>query len=300
MVKYKYDAWGKCQTTVVNSNASSIAELNPFRYRSYYYDTETNLYFLKTRYYDPEIGRFMTIDDLSYLDPNTINGLNLYAYCGNNPVTRIDPLGRDWWNPFTWDWGGMFNSIGNAFSTAGQWISNNIFNPIGSFFANNWDLIAGIGLLAVAVGISIITFGSGAPILGLIVGAVAGGIVGSAFGALGAAVSGGNILQGAFTGLFVGAFGGVTGWAALAGAAGLSLINDRINGKSAGIDSVLRATISGLTAGIFAGASNGWSNLVNQEITELCVKSVSSTLFAFVFSGHNFVADAIINKFSLW
>ena len=78
------------QTTVLTSAASTIANLNPFRYRSYYYDTETSLYFLKTRYYDPEIGRFMTIDDLSYLDPDSINGLNLYAYCGDNPVNCVD------------------------------------------------------------------------------------------------------------------------------------------------------------------------------------------------------------------
>lgn len=93
MVKYRYDAWGNCNTTVVDPNASTIANLNPFRYRSYYYDTETGFYFLKTRYYDPEIGRFMTIDDIGYLDPGSINGLNLYAYCINNPLTYSDPLG---------------------------------------------------------------------------------------------------------------------------------------------------------------------------------------------------------------
>ena len=100
VVKYKYNAWGKCQTTVVDSSATAIAELNPFRYRSYYYDTETNLYFLKTRYYDPEIGRFITIDDISYLDPDSINGLNLYAYCGNNPVMLSDSYGCSAW----WEW----------------------------------------------------------------------------------------------------------------------------------------------------------------------------------------------------
>ena len=94
VVKYKYDAWGKCQTTVVDSSAAEIANINPFRYRGYYYDTETNLYFLKTRYYDPEIGRFMTIDDISYLDPDSINGLNLYAYCLNNPIIYSDPTGH--------------------------------------------------------------------------------------------------------------------------------------------------------------------------------------------------------------
>ena len=97
VVKYKYDAWGNCH--VLNADGSEITDsnhigiLNPFRYRSYYYDTETNLYFLKTRYYNPEIGRFMTIDDLSYLDPDSINGLNLYAYCGNNPIKYCDPSG---------------------------------------------------------------------------------------------------------------------------------------------------------------------------------------------------------------
>ena len=47
---------------------------------------ETGLYYLQSRYYDPETGRFVTIDDIAYLAPNTVNGLNLYAYCGNNPV----------------------------------------------------------------------------------------------------------------------------------------------------------------------------------------------------------------------
>ena len=93
VVKYMYDAWGVCTTVVIDENATDIANLNPFRYRSYYFDTETNLYFLKTRYYDPEICRFITIDDISYLAPDTINGLNLYAYCKNNPILYYDPIG---------------------------------------------------------------------------------------------------------------------------------------------------------------------------------------------------------------
>ena len=93
MVEYKYDAWGKCVVDASTTNIT-LANLNPFRYRGYYYDTETNLYFLQTRYYDPEVGRFITIDDLSYLDPETINGLNLYAYCGNNPVMGVDKTGN--------------------------------------------------------------------------------------------------------------------------------------------------------------------------------------------------------------
>ncbi|MBP3437012.1 MAG: RHS repeat-associated core domain-containing protein [Clostridia bacterium] len=91
------DGGGYCK--VLNADGSEITDdthigiVNPFRYRSYYYDIGIGLYFLKTRYYDPEIGRFMTIDDLSYLDPESINGLNLYAYCLNNPVNCVDPNG---------------------------------------------------------------------------------------------------------------------------------------------------------------------------------------------------------------
>ena len=61
--------------------------------RGYYYDTETELYFLKTRYYDPEIGRFISADSIEYADPEHVNGLNLYAYCNNNPIMNVDPSG---------------------------------------------------------------------------------------------------------------------------------------------------------------------------------------------------------------
>ena len=93
VVQYKYDAWGNVITEVIDEAHAAIAELNPFRYRSYYYDPETNLYYLNTRYYDPETGRFISQDDVSYLDPESVNGLNLYAYCGNNPVMNVDPNG---------------------------------------------------------------------------------------------------------------------------------------------------------------------------------------------------------------
>jgi RHS repeat-associated protein len=95
VVRYTYDSWGNHDITVLDSSCEQLANLNPFRYRGYYYDTETDLYFLKTRYYDPEIGCFISIDGISYLNPNAINGLNLYAYCSNNPVMSVDYDGTE-------------------------------------------------------------------------------------------------------------------------------------------------------------------------------------------------------------
>ena len=90
MVQYWYDAWGNHKVVSANGTAitssTHIGNVNPFRYRGYYYDTETDLYFLQTRYYDPEVGRFLNRDSVQYADPQTLGGLNLYAYCLNNPV----------------------------------------------------------------------------------------------------------------------------------------------------------------------------------------------------------------------
>ena len=76
--------------------------MNSIRYRSYYYDTETGFYYLQSRYYDPAIRRFINPDDIANLAANgDIASLNLYAYCGNNPVARSDDGGNikevNWW-----------------------------------------------------------------------------------------------------------------------------------------------------------------------------------------------------------
>ena len=110
VIEYIYDVRVNHTVLIANgqeidkSDVGHIGNKNPFRYRSYYFDTETELYYLKSRYYDPELGRFITIDDITYLDPETINGLNLYAYCGNNPIMRTDENGNAWWH---WLIGGL-------------------------------------------------------------------------------------------------------------------------------------------------------------------------------------------------
>ena len=93
---YIYDAWGKV-LSVTENTTNNIGAKNAIRYRGYYYDTESNLYYLNARYYDPQIKRFISADGT--LGANSdIFGYNLYAYCGNNPVNRIDPSGEAWWH----------------------------------------------------------------------------------------------------------------------------------------------------------------------------------------------------------
>ena len=96
--KYVYDAYGRhkvlTSTLEEDLDESSVGNLNPFRYRGYYYDRILGLYFLTSRYYDPEIGRFISPDSLEYLDPENVNGLNLYSYCNNDPVNYSDGSGH--------------------------------------------------------------------------------------------------------------------------------------------------------------------------------------------------------------
>ena len=85
VVKYTYDAWGKVLSTT-GSLASTLGTVQPFRYRGYVYDVETGLYYLRSRYYNPEWGRFINADTL-------MKG-NLYRYCHNSPISRIDFSGN--------------------------------------------------------------------------------------------------------------------------------------------------------------------------------------------------------------
>ena len=74
-----------------------MANLNPLRYRGYFYDSDTGLYYLQSRYYDPETGRFINADNQLSTGGN-LTGLNLFTYCGNNPMNRIDPTGEAWYH----------------------------------------------------------------------------------------------------------------------------------------------------------------------------------------------------------
>ena len=87
VAEYKYNAFGKI---LYNSNPNLY---NPFMYKGYYYDEETQLYWVSSRYYSPELCRWISPDCVCYLNPTSINGLNLYSYCYNDPINYIDSSG---------------------------------------------------------------------------------------------------------------------------------------------------------------------------------------------------------------
>ena len=129
VVRYQYNSWGKV-TSTQDTSGVSLATLNPFRYRKYVYDPETGLYCLGSRYYDPEVGRFVNADDFETLtyQMDSVQGKNLYQYCFNNPVNMEDEDGG-------WP----------------KWVTG-----------INW---LATGVTAVCIGISVLTCGVASPVM---------------------------------------------------------------------------------------------------------------------------------------
>ena len=97
VVRYTYDSWGQL-VKIGGTLKDKVGARNPFRYRGYYYDVETGLYYCCSRYYDPAIRRFISADDTQVLRDNLdmLGAKNLYAYCDDNPITRNDIDGQLW------------------------------------------------------------------------------------------------------------------------------------------------------------------------------------------------------------
>lgn len=114
MVEYQYDAWG----VLLGKSGSlkdTIGTLNPFRYRGYVYDEETGLYCLRSRYYNPEWKRLINADRF-IVTRKGICGNNVFAYCGNNPINRIDTAGMFF--------SSILNTLSNAWSSIKEWAAN--------------------------------------------------------------------------------------------------------------------------------------------------------------------------------
>ena len=182
VAKYTYDAWGKLLSVRDGNNANvtsatHIANLNPFRYRGYIYDTETGLYYLNSRYYDASVGRFISPDGQLAGVGGELLGYNMYAYCFNNPINMTDETGA-----WPWDWATKLVAA-----------------------------VAVVAVVAVVAAVCVTTCGAGSVVAAAAVGAAKGAAVGFAVGAASGAAIGyatTGTLEGTLNGMADGALSG--------------------------------------------------------------------------------------------
>ena len=127
LVSYTYDAWGNATISYSNNGQYTNAAHNPFRYRGYYFDTDLGLYYLGTRYYDANTGRFISADSVIAGVGGSIHGYNMFAYCFNNPVNMSDSSGH---------WPQWMKDVAN-------WVNDNIIQPVANFFSQSTNTISG-------------------------------------------------------------------------------------------------------------------------------------------------------------
>ena len=157
VVEYKYDGYGNI-ISIIDRTTNNIGEKNPYRYRSYYFDTETSWYYLNSRYYDSSIGRFITMDEVEYLGvTGTIFSYNLYSYCEGNPVMGYDPMGN--WN-LSELWDEMVSRLKHTVSIFGRIIISTINNielevEAGVGFGGSYGISTGEGSIEVSAGYTI-------------------------------------------------------------------------------------------------------------------------------------------------
>jgi len=206
---------------------TSLAHLNPMRFKGYYWDQSCQMYYLQSRFYDSEICRFISADDIDYLDSDNIGGLNLFAYCLNNPIM-------------------MFDSDGNM----PRWVRT--------------GLIVGAAVLAVAA-IGAVTVLSGGTLLPVLVGAGIGAVIGGGVSAGFQYITTGTIdwhqvIVDAAIGGVLGAFGGSSiskiGMMGASGSLGFgsSIATDFVNGDAINWGSAMLSGILGVGLAFFGGA----------------------------------------------
>ena len=115
VVEYTYDAWGNI-LSISGSMKDTLGKANPLRYRGYVYDDETGLYYLQSRYYDPQTHRFLNADEFPATGQGVL-GNNMFAYCGNNPIIRADSEGT-WWHL----------AVGAIVGVVSQYVSDVVYN----------------------------------------------------------------------------------------------------------------------------------------------------------------------------
>ncbi len=144
IAEYVYDAWGKCTITC---DCCGVADVNPYRYRGYYYDDEIGLYYLQSRYYNPAIARFINTDEAVFgiCLTELITSHNLFAYTDNSPVVNVDKNGFYGYSAYA------VSSTMYAQMTAMAAAATSLMVSIKAFVAMIWNIFVVVSLLLIAI-----------------------------------------------------------------------------------------------------------------------------------------------------
>ena len=151
LVHYLYDAYGNT-IEIIDNSSNSLATINPFRYKGYYYDVETGYFRLSSKYYSPELGRFIQPTDVSTFNLLNINGLNLYSYANNNPIGFMysspgfsGGAGGELVSLIASSVGGLNSVYHGAISNSSKWhFDPNFLTEAFGYIENGFSIIEGV------------------------------------------------------------------------------------------------------------------------------------------------------------
>ena len=208
VVKYKYDAYGN-RISITDTSGCDLGNINPFRYKGYYYDDDAQMYYCKSRFYVPSWHRWLNSDSISYLEPKNITSLNLFTYCNNNPVMYVDENGKFLGLITAMLIGAVIGAFVGVVGQAGADVLSNLWKY--GFKTYEWSMSSWQTYVGAAVGGAV--GGALTPILGPVSTSAINGAVSSFVGMeLENSTGNSNYSFGAIlsTSLFSGAFSGLT------------------------------------------------------------------------------------------
>ncbi len=166
VASYTYDAWGNIES-VTGTLADTVGSINPLRYRGYYYDAETGLYYVSSRYYDPEIGRWISpepnVDYGEFDEGAGLLGYNIYAYCANNPVMFKDETGESITLACVLIFGGIGMLLGAGHGAASSYKKT---GQVSWKSTLGWAFVGGIVGAAIGYGVGVAIGASGSYVAG--------------------------------------------------------------------------------------------------------------------------------------